>query len=295
MGRGSDAMSQTHDAPSPPPVPQIRKFRWLQFSLRSLLILMLLAGLVFAWWSQRIRRQEREEQAIRLLAECPDPLGWEYNPVPLVRAVNHLQRMGKADAIKALRRFAAENPNVGYRSPHQSLEFVVPLLFDRMEPEDRFPDGPFPWDENIKEFELVKREWQIWMDVEGDIPFHTVHIGGTSGMPGDQTYLVEWADLHGRLRTTPLRPVDNPFEAAERELARLKKPDDDEGVFYWTQRHIYVQVHAAVSPLVSTGDPEQDYELTPYDVEIWNKLKERCLALGIHWSDETQAYVAAKQ
>src|SRR6185295_1942811 len=105
----------------------------------------------------------------------------------------------------------------------------------------------------------------------------------------------EWADLHGRFRTTLLRPVDDPFEAAERELARLKKPDENEKIFYWTQRHVYLQVHSAVSDLVSTGDPEMDYELTPYDVETWNKLKAKCLALGIHWSEKKQAYIAADQ
>src|SRR5262245_60137727 len=124
------------------PPTRIINRRWLQWSLHSILVLVSLCAVAFAWWGAKLRRESRINEAVRLIAASP---GWwpseDYNPISVVRAVNALYALGKAEAIIALRRFAKEYPsNGGPDDRHEALRIVIPLLVDRENPEDRFPD-----------------------------------------------------------------------------------------------------------------------------------------------------------
>lgn len=119
------------------------KRSWIQWRLRSLLVVMLLFGVAFAWWGAKLRREARLKEAVRLVAASP---GWfprdDYDPIALVRAVNALHALGKEDAVEALRRFANEYPsNHGPNDSHEALRLIIALLFDRADPEDRFPSA----------------------------------------------------------------------------------------------------------------------------------------------------------
>src|SRR5262245_30749764 len=100
-----------HTSATQPVVMAPRSFRWLQFSLRTMLLVILVAALGLGWYSRELRRRERIEKAVQLLAAAPKMTGWDHDPVALIRAANALHSLGKKDAIDALRRFAARYPN----------------------------------------------------------------------------------------------------------------------------------------------------------------------------------------
>jgi hypothetical protein len=264
------------------------KRRWYQFSLRGLMCLMLVIGTALGWWNYRrneeIRRQARIERAVRLIGECPGPLGYTFNPVPLIRAVNELHSMGKEDAIKALRRVGAQRSTWG---AHQSLRLVIPLLFGRIEPEDKLPEV---WGRDGK-YELELDEWDNWIDVEGDVPFHTKLIGASSGPGWNNRYLVEWAERDGRIRTSPLRPTDDPIGAADKVLQRLQRDTKDPEAKKWIAHHIRKQVYTALGDVV-LHEQNQPSPWHPGGDEAWEAFKKQCHAQNLRWSEEQQNYVA---
>ena len=274
---------------------QVRRWRWFQWSLRSLLATMLVAGVAFGWWAHRIRHQRERDRAVQILALAPNWTGWEFDPVALVRAVNHLQSVGKEEAIAALRQFAAEYPaDGGHDVPHQALELVVPLLFDRVNPEDRYPDtDPF---EKQGNYTLTLDAWSTWVEVEDGLPIHTVTLGGTSGFFADNTYLIDWAEKHARLRSTPLVPCDDPVGAVDRLDARMREKieNDQESLkaYQWTAWHMRRQAYTAIQPLLK--DDPQDSKWTLGRDEDWEDFKRYAATLDIRWSKTEQRYVKAR-
>jgi hypothetical protein len=261
---------------------------WYQFNLRFLLFFTLFVGTGCALWHYQIRRRERLESGVRLLGECHEVYdGAYYNPVPVIRVVNYLHSLGKGDAIAVLRRAAAKGPS---DDAHQSLRLVVPLLFERMNPGDKFP--AYPSDSGKIELELDS--WNNYLDVEGDVPFHTRTIT-LMGRPGNNTYLVTWAEQYGRLRSAPLHPTDDLFGAADRVAARLRwQHQDDPDAPAWSAYLIRQQVNAALKPVISRDNSSATGD-TPNDDLYWNRLRSECQSLGLRWSSETQEYIASKR
>ncbi len=121
------------------------------------------------------------------LASAPNPIGWDFNPVSLIRAVNQLHQLGRNDALVALEQFEKTYSNEGYTGPHQSLGLVMPLLFDRRNPDEKYPRRKYKWDPSeVSEsggsvgIELDQDSWSIMIMVEDGIPFHTVKIDAAS-------------------------------------------------------------------------------------------------------------------
>lgn len=263
----------------------------LRFGIRSLLTLVLIAACGLSCWTWHRHRIERREAAIKAVAAAPNPLGWDFNPVSLIRAVNQLHSLGRRDALMALEQFDKTYPNEGYSCPHQSLELVMPLLFDRRNPDEKYP-CPKNWFDPSEGIVLDKDSWDYWIMVEDGIPFHTVMIVGTSGMPGNQSYLIEWANDHARLRESPMIPGDL-FQAAEKVMLKLAEDEKEKESSEWTNRHIRMQVYNAVEHLL--GLSEGDDALMPYDNQSWQLLKDRCEELGVVWNIELQTFDATKR
>ena len=258
----------------------------MRFGIRSLLTLILIAACGLSCWTWHRRRVELREAAIKAVAAAPDPLGWDFNPVSLIRAVNQLHSLGQRDALMALEQFDKTYPNEGYSCPHQSLELVMPLLFDRRNPDEKYP-RPKNWFNPSEGIVLDKDSWDYLIIVEDGIPFHTVTISGTSGMPGNQSYLIEWARDHARLRESPIIPGDL-FQAAEKVMTKLAEEAEEKESSDWTNRHIRMQVYHAVANSLKLS--EDDDALTPYDDQRWQLLKEKCVELGIAWNIELQIF-----
>lgn len=74
------------DAAEPQPQVPLRKGRWYQYGLRTLLTLMFLASVGMSWVAVRMRSATREEEAVRALSQCDGfvhyaPL-WSSSPRP---------------------------------------------------------------------------------------------------------------------------------------------------------------------------------------------------------------------
>jgi hypothetical protein len=292
------------------------KRRLIQWSLRSFFVALIGLAVGFSYLGAKVRRESRITKAVRLIEASP---GWfradEYDPIPLIRAVNALQAIGKEDAIEALRRFAKNNSSHGPPDELQEhMRLIIPLLFDRVDPEDRFP-SVYASDPPGTPYRLEVREWLTadLLSVVGDIPFNCSNIAGFSGAMEDFSYAIDWAQRHARFRSTPLRPVDDPFGAADQLLIELRRAANGHGgtgeVSVHVKRQIREQVVKAIGHLlppgesdrflysmnwdVRRGDFNESYRAVSEDTN-WVNLKEKCEPLGIRWSSDEQAYVTTK-
>ena len=163
--------------------------------------------------SVTVEGQERLSRDLGMINAVGSPLGWEHDPISLIRAVNHLRSVGKKKSIEAMREFI-EKANLSgpiHRIPEsldtsdqQNLRLLIPLLF----PTDDTGKPPPAW--------VVGRSTsEYYITVVDDIPFHNVRF---SGGAGDARFgcesLVDWAESHGSIRARSLRPGNNPLEAA---------------------------------------------------------------------------------
>jgi hypothetical protein len=286
--------SLSMDAP-PSPLPP-RRFRWLQFSLRTMLLAIVMAALGLGWYSREMRRRERIERATELLAVAPSVYTTDYDPIALVRAVNSLRALGKDDAVVALRRFAERYPARGDDlSPHNSLDLVMPLAFERSDPEDEYPS-----------FWITAREdWDGFLTVHKDIPFRRGSVL-LMGREGDKIELINWAQAHGRLRATALRPADDPLAAAEaaieawhvgqeldRSSTEILSPMEEAKERNFAAHVMREEGLRCIAHLLKLRADDLPY-LGQDDAE-WSRLKAECRRLGIRWSEERQEYVATKE
>jgi hypothetical protein len=219
-------------------------------------------------------------RALQLINACPTPIGWDYDPIALVRAANHLRALGKPKAIAALHEFLALAYDTGYdrdridpenidTSNQWCLASLIPLVFDSVG---------------------LSKRIVVWQG----IPFHTVVIRGTSGWPPSTRPLVAAAAKRGKLIRKPLRPADNPLEAADTLSVKKGKPKDREQRGSWTElrQHLRSQAWRAVRPLV---DPERKQSPDLMSKAAWEKLKAKVAHLKIRWNQMSQEYVAGKK
>jgi hypothetical protein len=267
-----------------------RRFRWLQFSLRTLLLVILVAALGLGWYSRFLRRQweqqrqERIEKAIELLAAAPSIYAKDCDPMALVRAVNALHSLGKEDALLAIRRFESRYPSQSEPdSPHFSPTLIVPLLFEPPNPQEKYPRSPG-----------LCAVAAICLCVQRDIPFRPYSSAGVDPYyNGARADLINWAVERGRLRARPLRPADDPLQAVDQAIetmkARLRKthPRSD-----YRPQLLREQGLRCVAHLLQSDDTLPDLRSLS-DAE-WALLQDECKQLGVRWSEEQQQYVATK-
>jgi len=174
--------------------------------------------LILPPWIQDNRIPENEwahdhRVATRLIDAAPLPFPIS-DPVALIRAVNHLHSMGKSDAIRVLRDYAAKH----YHGNDWRLEAIVPLLFAPIDFQEVLP--PHPW------FDPKQTSWCLQcLVLEGDIPFNVFEGFTLGGYVEPTAPLVEWAARYGKLRENPLRPSADPWGAADRVFRRMTAND----------------------------------------------------------------------
>ena len=203
----------------------------------------------------------------------------DFNPAKLVRAVNHLLPMGKEKAIRQLRAFlkiARDSTNETVRreenidtSDRTCVFLIVRLLFECAEPKGELPDiatvpfTPYP-------DEVWKKLWPLHpLYLEDDLPFFLVNGGCMDEQPDRPERHVDWAEKHGKLRSKPLRPLDNPMAAANRlvtlpQTKLLYKDQDFKDLLYRQAWNIIEDVDPRIPkpkpiPPVNTWDrPDWD-------------------------------------
>jgi len=223
-----------------------------------------------------------------------------FDPVTLVRAVNHLHSLGKAKAITELRDFLriARYSN-GERDPAnidtsdgQCVFLIVRLLFEPEKRGDKLPDVgigafiPFREENDVALWPLFP------LALQDDIPFvlnEGVILGGLAEHPGSH---VNWAEKHGKLRARPLWPADDPLRAVDKlaalpQTARLGLPD--RGV-------LRRQGWKTIAHLAQRPAGSQDFwpdHRGKYDANAdWEAHKRIAAKLKIRWDEKLQRYVA---
>ncbi len=201
-----------------------------------------------------------------------------YQPVALVRAVNHLRSLGQREAVQALQRFLADAPGARGEdnlADETILREVVPLLFEPADTTDTAVTMP------------------PWLKVEDGIPFHCESPPLDAGWD-DGPRLLDWAERLGRLRREPLRLGDDPLAAAERLYHRLVERgyvDADSIGAIELREELREQARRMVESLVGRGSTPPLFS----DVEKdWQQFRARFATLGVRWDEQKQDYVATR-
>jgi hypothetical protein len=224
----------------------------------------------------------------------------DFNPAKLVRAVNHLMPMGKKKAIQELREYlkiARDSANETMRreenidtSDRTCVFLIVRLLFESAEPNEKppaimtVPFTPIPDDKD-------KTYWPLYpIHMQDDVPFFLVYGGGLGGVPDQPERHIDWAEKHGRLRSKPLRPIDNPMLAAAR-LAALPQTErlyDGESDYYkatpYRQAWNIIEDADPKLPKLRPIPPASTWDEPDWDVRVkaageldicWNQMEQR--------------------
>lgn len=150
---------------------------------------------------------------------CPTP-GDEPDPVNLIRAVNTLQAMGEADALRALEAYGnvcVANYRESWRElSEERIIWVARLLYvaPSTGPAIRPPilGGPSPIDMP----ELFGATFPIAL--QNDVPFFLVNGYSLMGCGEPAMDYLKVCRAGGTFRQQPLRPTADPIAAAERVL-----------------------------------------------------------------------------
>jgi hypothetical protein len=246
----------------------------------------------------------RINETMQIINGAPSYDQHGFNPAKLVRAVNHLMPMGKVKAIYELREFLkiARDSHFAREtridedidtSDKTCVFLIVRLLFEPLDPARELPPiltvpfAPEP-DEGDKIF------WPLHpVFLQDDVPFFLVYGGGMGGQTQEPDVHLNWAEQYGKIRTKPLRPINNPMIAAERlaSLEQTKRLYDDprspdfKAMFYEQAWNIIVDVdpelskHLPVLRADACDDPD------------WNERVKAVSNLKMHWSEATQRYL----
>jgi hypothetical protein len=181
--------------------------------------------------SETIQIKERVHlnATMQAINGAPSVTPWGWNPVMLVRAVNHLQSLGKQKAIAELREFlkiardsfrANRDPADIDTSDEQCVFLIVRLLFELEVTSGTLPDlyiGAM-W---LRPEKTDSSFWPLYpLALQDDVPFLLIDGVLLSGYPQHPSSHVDWAEKHGKLRAQPLRPADDPIAAVDKLIAQ---------------------------------------------------------------------------
>jgi hypothetical protein len=243
-------------------------------------------------------------QTMRIINGAPSYSQNDFNPAKLVRAVNHLTPMGKEKAIPELRAFlkiARDSTNETVRcdedidtSDRTCVFLIVRLLFEPAEPGGELPDiATVPFVPVVDEKNKDKKLWPLYpVYLQDDVPFFLVYGGALGGMPDQPDRHVDWAEKHGKIRGTLLRPIDNPMLAAAR-LAALPQTQR----LYKGSNEYYKQIpYRQAWEIIEDADPKlpKPRPIRPansWEEPRWDDRAKAAAKIDIHWSKAEQRYV----
>ena len=240
--------------------------------------------------------QEKLSPAMEAINSVPSPIGWEYDPLAVIQAVNYLQPLGKAKVIAALREFIEKSDPAGPitrirecidTSDRQNLDLLVPLLF----PSDMQGNGLPDW--------IVAPKGVYSITVVDGIPFHNRRITAIGKGAGNwKGQVVDWAEKDGKLRSDLLRPGDNPLDAANKMLEMIATRNQRLGAGPPSERlraHIRWQAWKMVRGLIETGMTARRFDDPLFvDDEKWESLAGQARNRELFWDEKAQKYAARK-
>jgi hypothetical protein len=211
-----------------------------------------------------------EQQLRRLLAtlaQVPSYQdGYDFNPLPLIQAVNQLQPLGKELALQVLEEWSRVASIWHDRAGYRGAYLVPRVLFDvpadpGFMPELRLGAPAVPQQED----KSILPRFPIAM--EDDIPFLVnpgYTLGGRAELPGVQ---LGYFRKHGTIRAKPLAPTGNPLAAMDRLLASPRSPytEGDSSSASHEGRNILELQCLRLIDSVHRVEPDRDGELLPWN------------------------------
>jgi hypothetical protein len=234
----------------------------------------------------------------------------KFDPVALVRAVNHLQGLGNEKAIAELREFlkiaragssVERDPTNIDTSDSENVILIVRLLF---EPDNAQTPRPELANHVIESpNENDKPLWPYYpLAIQDDFPF-LLQSSRKAEFPGSFQFMefmtdpphvpapskafVDWAEKHGKLRAKPLRPIDDSVAAADRLLAL---PQANRLPHFWSASP-RMQCYYAISKLIMPNGTTLDL-LKLDDNTKWAEIKKIASKAKTRWSEKEQRYIA---
>jgi hypothetical protein len=207
----------------------------------------------------------------------------DWNPVMLVRAVNQLEALGRADAIAELRRFS--------KYPFHDYDRVCLILRLLFEVDPR-SEGL-----HLGALDLTpsKADEALWprfpLALQDDVPFCLTGGGMRIGRSSDPLgYLGRGPFLP--LRAKPLRPADDPIAAVDKLLAlpQTGRLTNSESFRAGLRRQAWLAIAPLLRGTPVHSNPE-DMEFTDKD---WEARKREVAKAKTYWDVEKQDY-AVKQ
>jgi hypothetical protein len=250
--------------------------------------------------------------ALEVLDASPSlTIAEEFNPVALVRAVNHLQSLGKEKALSDLRAFLTPKVEAAKKESDpwileartEKAHLIIRLLFEPDDPKRERPNlriMNFVWEPDPKDLSL----WPCFpLSLQQVLPFlipwSAIVAPQFEGASLDEH--IEWAVKYGKFRRKPLRPTDDPFAAADKFLERLKVKGLKDG---WGRAR--EQAWVAVADIVRQNAklPPDFPKMRSYTLQLkvldlsedadWDRLKKIASTLKIRWSEKEQKYAIEK-
>jgi hypothetical protein len=218
--------------------------------------------------------------------------GASFNPLPLIRAVNALQPLGKELALTAVAeylRIASPFEGRGYEGAFLVLRTLFDVPAEAGGPPPMLVGGPSPAEP--EDATLVPRYPLL---LAGDIPFLLVRgymLGGEAQPP--EQHLAIYRE-QGTIRTAPLRPADDPLAALEEALQPLAawstaacgEPCVPGPSFLANQALLLLDDVLRKEPDVYGERFASSGAVEPR----WRALREELGPLGIRWNADTECY-----
>lgn len=239
-------------------------------------------------------------------AVCDPNDGYRFDPLPLIRAVNALQRLGKSDAVRALRAYMywamAGNSREGSLCCDwgERVFFICLLLFEHRDGDPQMPGLELGQPDVVPKEK--SRNWPLFpLILIHDIPFCMVNGYMLAGFPEQPWWRVDWCDAFCNVRTRQLSPDVDPAEASELLLASRaledleptwQSCDNTEGEERLGVNRSRVQAVRALSNLY---DRKLEWELNYDDKLDWTPHREALKKLAPRWDERSQKFVAGQK
>jgi hypothetical protein len=248
----------------------------------------------------QIKGPNRLSPTMEAINGAPSVTWKNCKSIGLVRAVNHLQSLGKSKAISEMREFlriARDSRGVDRdpanidTSDYQCIFLIVRLLFEPENASEPLPPmrigGMYPSPQKADE-----SLWPLFpLALQDDVPFVLIECAVLSGLPEPPSLHVDWAEKHGRLRAKPLRPADDPILAVDKLIALRQT----QRLLDWHSPLVLRrQAWRAIASLARRPPPLGDLvsrTKEENDAE-WEQCKRIAAQLRLRWDTKQQNYVA---
>lgn len=159
-------------------------------------------------------------KSICLIHQSPSPEPGGFDPVNLMRAVNHLQKLGVKQSLRLLRTYHdLATGEDSYRKwcydlDEQRIFLIVRLLFVR---KDGIPEMPaMRIGATAPQIPRENKEWPLFpLALDGDIPFFMASGYWLTGVPESPLRHIEYCEKNCYLRKAPMTASKSPIEAIE--------------------------------------------------------------------------------